>query len=112
MSSGLIHYGARWARVDGAKVNMPRRLRREVPQLRNRSGQERKKQKEAEEGSAAVAEPLRPVKKEAANAFIAVATEEPAAVGGNLVAAAEDVADIASCTYNYVHVNSIVAAIA
>ena len=89
---------ARWARVDGAKANMPRRLRREVPQLRSRPGQERKKQKEVAEGSAAVAEPFRPGKKEAASALIAFAPEEPAAVGGNSVAAAEDVANIVSCS--------------
>ena len=52
--------------------------------------------KEVEEGSAAVAEPFRPGKKEAASAFIAVATEEAAAVGGNSDAAAEDRADIES----------------
>jgi len=40
---------------------LPRRLRREVPQLRNRSGQERKKHTEVEKGSAAAAEPFRPV---------------------------------------------------
>ena len=94
----VINYGATWARVDGATVDMPRRLRREGPQLRNRSHQETKKQREVDEGGAAVTEPFRPVKKEAASAFIAVATDEPAAVGGNLVAAAEDVADIVSCS--------------
>ena len=39
-------------------------MRREAPQLRNRSGQERKKQKEVEEVIAAVAEPFKPGKKE------------------------------------------------
>ena len=52
-----------------------------------------------EEGSAAVAEPSRPGKKEAANAFNAVATEEAAAVGGNSDAAAEDGAEIESCMF-------------
>jgi hypothetical protein len=55
--------------------------------------------KEVEQGSAAVAELSRPGKKDAANAFIAVATEEAAAVGGNSDAAAEDGADIVSCMF-------------
>ena len=45
--------------------------------------------KEVEQGSAAVAELSRPGKKDAANAFIAVATEEAAAVGGKSEAAAD-----------------------
>ena len=45
MSSGLSNYGTRWARVDGAKVNVPMRLRREAPHLRHRPGQERKRKR-------------------------------------------------------------------
>ena len=52
-----------------------------------------------EAGSAAVAEPTRTGKKEAASASIAVATEEVAAIGGNSDAAAEDRADIKSCMF-------------
>ena len=55
--------------------------------------------KAIEEGSAAVPEPSRPGAKEAANALIAVATEEAAALGGNSVAAAEDRVDIESCMF-------------
>ena len=50
-----------------------------------------------EAGSAAVAEPNRTGKKEAASASIAVAIEEVAAVGGNSHAAAEGRVDIKSC---------------
>ena len=75
-------HGARWARADGSTVI--------------------KDAKEVEEGSAAVAEPSRPGKKDAANAFIAVATEEAAAVGGKSDAAAEDGADIESCMFKQV----------
>ena len=52
-----------------------------------------------EAGSAAVAELTRTRKKEAANASIAVAIEEVAAVGGNSLAAAEDRVDIKSCMF-------------
>ena len=52
--------------------------------------------KEVGQGSAAVAELSRPGKKDAANAFIAVATEEALAVGGKSDAAAADGADIES----------------
>jgi len=52
-----------------------------------------------EAGSAAVAEPTRTGKKEAASASIAVAIEEVAAVGRNSDAAAEDRADIKSCVF-------------
>ena len=81
-------HGARWARGDGSTV------------IRGA--------KEVEEGSTAVAETSRPGKKDAANAFVAVATEEAAAVGGNSDAAAEDGADIVSC--NYARTNTSVAA--
>ena len=60
--------------------------------------------KEVEQGSAAVAELSRPGKKDAANALIAVATEEAAAVGGKSDAAAEDGADIESCMFKKVSV--------
>ena len=58
--------------------------------------------KEVEQGSAAVAELSRPGKKDAASAFIAVATEEAAAVGGKSDAAVEDGADIASWMFKKV----------
>ena len=69
-------HGARWARADGSMVI--------------------KGAKEVEQGSAAVADLSRPGKKDAASAFIAAATEEAAAVGGQSDAAAEDGADIES----------------
>ena len=72
-------HGARWARVGGSTVI--------------------KGAKEVEEGGAAVADPSRPGKKDAANAFIAVATEEAAAVGGKTDATAEDGADIESLMF-------------
>ena len=75
-------HGARWARADGSTVI--------------------KGAKEVEEGSAAVAEPSRPGKKEAASALIAVATEEATAVGGNSDAAAEDKADVESCMFTQI----------
>ena len=58
--------------------------------------------KEIEEGSAAVAEPSRPGKKEAASAFLAVATEEAAVVGGKSDAAAKDGAGIESWIFKKV----------
>ena len=69
-------HGARWARADGSMVT--------------------KGAKEVEQGSAAAAELSRPGKKDAATAFIAVATEEAAAVGGKSDATAEDGAGIES----------------
>ena len=55
-----------------------------------------------EEGSAAVGELSRPGKKDAASAFIAVATEETAAVGGKSDATAEDGAYIESWMFKKV----------
>ena len=81
-ASGRQVTWARWARADGSMAI--------------------KGAKEVEQGSAAVAELSRPGKKDAANAFIAVATEEAAAVGGKTDAAAEDGADIESCMFKNV----------
>ena len=75
-------HGARYAMADGSMVI--------------------KGATEVEQGSAAVAELSRPGKKDAANAFIAVATEEAAAVGGKSDAAAEDGADIESWMFTNV----------